>query len=364
MADMIKLTPEELQAQAAEMKALEKEYTSLFSNVSSELGKVNSNWSPNLSNNFTGKIRSAQNRFMYITEELNNGAKVADSCAITFRSVDSELAKIYSTDTGVLPKAVSGGETTQAKESILMGYVEDLAATGDAFAWFEDWLEEHVSPEDEIYIDYALDLFEEIFEKVLDGETCGEEVISGWKTLTKAYSFVSDLAQGELEPDSVLDLGKAIAKGKNAYLYTGFDAVSYALDKGSARLDEMEAEMLEQLKEGDVLGTVIDGAEGFIDTIIGGVTECTFNLAGVEVDRAIGKIPILGNALNAKTKLVTNELFGEAMSIGDCVKEVGQGLSDGIDWTTDVLTAATDIVTDGITNGVKGICSYIGKLCK
>lgn len=358
MADMIKLTPEELQAQAAEMKALEKEYTSLFSNVSSELGKVNSNWSPNLANNFTGKIRSAQNRFMYITEELNNGAKVADSCAITFQSVDSELAKIYSTDTDVLPKVVFRGETP-AKDSALSGYIEDLAATGEVFAWLENWYEENVSTEDQVYYDYALDLFEEIFEG-----TTGEELIKEWKTLQKAYSFVSDLAQGELEPDSVLDLGKAIAKGKNAYLYTGFDAVSYALDKGSARLDEMEAELLGQLKEGDVLGTVIDGAEGFIDTIIGGVTECTFNLAGVEVDRAIGKIPFVGNALNAKTKQFTNELFGEAMSIGDCVKEVGQGLSDGIDWTTDVLTAATDIVTDGITNGVKGICSFIGKLCK
>lgn len=359
MADMIKLTPEELQAQAAEMKALEKEYTSLFSNVSSELGKVNSNWSPNLANNFTGKIRSAQNRFMYITEELNNGAKVADSCAITFQSVDSELAKIYSTDTGVLPKAVSGGEPTQAKESILMEYVGNLAATGEVFAWLENWYAENVSTEQQVYYDLAFDLFEEVVEG-----TNGEELIKEWKTIKQAYSFVSDLAQGELEPDSVLDLGKAIAKGKNAYLYTGFDAVSYVLDKGAARVDELEAEMLEQIKEGDVLGTVIDGAEGLIDTIIGGATECIFNLAGAEVDSAIGKLPVLGSAINASSKLITNELFGEAMSIGDCVKEVGQGLSDGIDWTTDVLTAATDIVTDGITNGVKGICSYIGKLCK
>ncbi|MBO5869586.1 MAG: hypothetical protein J6Q89_02435, partial [Clostridia bacterium] len=77
------------------MKNLEGEFSTLFSGVSSELGKINKNWSPNLSHNFEGKINSAQKSFAHITQELMNGAKVADTCAVTFQSVDSELSKIY-----------------------------------------------------------------------------------------------------------------------------------------------------------------------------------------------------------------------------------------------------------------------------
>ena len=93
MGERIKITPAELQAQAVEMKTLEGEFSSLFSGVSSDLKKLNTNWSPNLSHNFEGKINSAQKSFTQITQELMNGAKVADTCAVTFESVDSLLAK-------------------------------------------------------------------------------------------------------------------------------------------------------------------------------------------------------------------------------------------------------------------------------
>ena len=98
MGERIKITPAELQAQAVEMKTLEGEFSSLFSGVSSDLKKVNTNWSPNLSHNFEGKINSAQKSFTQITQELMNGAKVADTCAVTFQSVDSELSKLYCTE--------------------------------------------------------------------------------------------------------------------------------------------------------------------------------------------------------------------------------------------------------------------------
>ena len=98
MPEKIKLTPSELQAQAAEMKSLESEYSSLFGGVSSELNKVNSNWSANLAHNFSGKINSTNKSFSKITQELMNGAKVADTCAVTFESVDTQLAKLYCSD--------------------------------------------------------------------------------------------------------------------------------------------------------------------------------------------------------------------------------------------------------------------------
>lgn len=95
MADKIKLTPSELQAQASEMRVLKQEYESLFASVTSELGNINRNWSAKLANNFRGKIVGAQKTFSQLTEDLMNGAKVADTCAVTFESVDSQLAKLY-----------------------------------------------------------------------------------------------------------------------------------------------------------------------------------------------------------------------------------------------------------------------------
>lgn len=122
MAEKIKLTPGELQAQSGEMKTLEAEYSTLFSNVSNDLKSVNANWSPNLSHNFTGKINSAQKTFSQITTELMNGAKVADTCAVTFESVDSELAKLYCTD---------GNEKS------------DYQTTAEVMQWLSgDWIDE------------------------------------------------------------------------------------------------------------------------------------------------------------------------------------------------------------------------------
>jgi len=94
----IQLTPSELQTQANEMQALETEYSILFTGVSSDLKNVNGNWSANLSNNFEGKINSAQNSFIQITQELMKGSKVANTCAVTFESVDSLLAKDFDND--------------------------------------------------------------------------------------------------------------------------------------------------------------------------------------------------------------------------------------------------------------------------
>lgn len=99
MATKIQLTPGELQAQATEMQNLESEYSALFAGVSSNLKSLNRNWSANLSNNFEGKINSAQKSFTLITQELMKGAKVANTCAVTFESVDSELAKLSGEDT-------------------------------------------------------------------------------------------------------------------------------------------------------------------------------------------------------------------------------------------------------------------------
>ena len=90
----IKITPAELRLQAVAMEGLEAEFAALFANIGNDLNCINSNWSANLARNFSGKITSAQKQFAHITQMLEEGAKAADTCANTFESVDSALAKI------------------------------------------------------------------------------------------------------------------------------------------------------------------------------------------------------------------------------------------------------------------------------
>lgn len=89
----IELTPTELLSQSNELSSLAERYESLFSNVSSILNNVNTGWSEVLSNNFEGKINSAQKNFSGIVNALSQGANVASTSANSFENVDSLLAK-------------------------------------------------------------------------------------------------------------------------------------------------------------------------------------------------------------------------------------------------------------------------------
>ena len=91
---LIKLDAAELKYQASEMTALGTEYEHLFSSVSSVLKDVNNNWSPNLANNFSGKIASAQKGFSNVVEMLNFGAEAANSSAESFGNIDTEISRV------------------------------------------------------------------------------------------------------------------------------------------------------------------------------------------------------------------------------------------------------------------------------
>lgn len=94
----VKITTEDLLAQSNEMMTLQNEYSGLFSGVSSELNKVNCNWSANLAHNFLGKIVCSSNIFLKITKDLINAANAAKMSAETFEAIDRELAKMYGND--------------------------------------------------------------------------------------------------------------------------------------------------------------------------------------------------------------------------------------------------------------------------
>ena len=96
MSETIKLSPEMLISQAAQLSTLSNDFNNLFDSVVSELNTINGNWSKNLANNFAGKIVSAQNGFRSVVDALNNGSEAARICAESFENIDDVLAKMMS----------------------------------------------------------------------------------------------------------------------------------------------------------------------------------------------------------------------------------------------------------------------------
>lgn len=172
------------------------------------------------------------------------------------------------------------------------------------------------------------------------------------------YTVVSGLHQGDLTVEEVWDIAKDLASDKVAVV---LQAIDYSFNKGQLRSDEMERQMIEQLREGDVLGAVIDLGEGFIDTIIGGAIDVTGDVLGGAVDGLIDEIPVV-KGINMATEYVTG-LFGanegDGYSIGGLIGTGAEAISDGLDYVTDGVTYVTDIVTDGITSGFKGGIKFV-----
>lgn len=92
MQDLFELTPELLLAQSQEMLSLCSAYESLFGNIASDLNGINSSWSDLLSNNFSGKIGSAQKAFTGALTMLRNSANSIRIVAETSQEMDTAWA--------------------------------------------------------------------------------------------------------------------------------------------------------------------------------------------------------------------------------------------------------------------------------
>lgn len=92
MQDLFELTPELLLEQSQEMSSLCSAYENLFGNISTDLNGINESWSDLLSNNFSGKIGSAQKTFSGALTMLQNSAATARSVAETMQEMDNTWA--------------------------------------------------------------------------------------------------------------------------------------------------------------------------------------------------------------------------------------------------------------------------------
>lgn len=249
--------------------------------------------------------------------------------------------------------------------SLFVNYSLDLVSTivsdkiqtdGDLWKQIQKQILE--LPEDVKLAGDSLKWIEKLYNKAPDWVTHGFDVFLP-ETLKDTYTLTSGLLQGNLKMEECWDVAKNILSIKTKYAIV-CETIEYALDKGEKRSREMERQMLEQLKEGDILGTVFEGAEGFIDSIIGGTIEVLGDVAGNKVD----KIPIIKN-INQFVEYGTGVFGwndGDGYSLGGLIGQAGESIAEGIDGITDIVTDATDVVTDAVTGGMKTGINWVSSL--
>lgn len=179
-------------------------------------------------------------------------------------------------------------------------------------------------------------------------------------TLKDSYTLTSGILQGDLTLEDCWDVAKNILP-KKTEIVAICETLEYTFETGAVRNKEMERELLDQIKEGDFLGAAFDGAEGFVDIIIGGSVEVLGDLAGGYVDSKIDNMPVI-KGINLLTEYATGLLGwneGEGYSVGGLIGAATEKVSEGIDAATDFITDATDVVTDAITDGAKAGINWV-----
>ncbi len=249
-------------------------------------------------------------------------------------AVDEQLEKIKE----VLHSVGSGG--TNILESFFDDLKEDVDTAGEALSWLEEKYES--IPREARGVINIL----------------GKELLPD--SLEDAYKLTSGLIQGDLTREEFYDVMGGITS-KNAYVNAVVEVFDYTFTTGKERGEEMDAAILEQAKEGDILGVLMEGTEGFVDTILAGSVECLFGVGGNMIDGVLGDVPIVGSVLNETTKYITGKVTGgEEYTIGQLFGLAGKKTGEFIDGATDVITDVTDVVTSGLTKGVKAVGSWIG----
>lgn len=176
----IKLTPEQLLAQSTEMASLQKEFESLFSQVTTSLNCLNDSWSEALAGNFAGKITAAQKSFSSVATMMLNGASAARISANGFSSPGAVLALLC-----------GGDIASQDKISELSSWISEK---GEALGESPDVVLGALSELTGMDISSA----KEVLKKISQGDYEGAVQIAGEKGL----DWLAAGASGELSSDN------------------------------------------------------------------------------------------------------------------------------------------------------------------
>ena len=255
----IQITPSELLAQSTEMENLKRQYETLFQQVNNILKNVNENWSPNLANNFAGKITAAQSCFSKIAEMLGTGAELTKGSAESFASIDKQLAAKFfneksstaggggaaSSGGGNFGGGSGGGRFTDSATDTGDYLTDSRNSAGKALEQIEEWRNTDAGKGAEFFYD-------------LFGKTIGDNGTFG--TAKSAWDITTDIITGDVGWDTaeaavdVLDTTSIGVFGNTVeYVHENIDTLNGINDR-----------MMKELMEGDLLGFAAATGEGFL----------------------------------------------------------------------------------------------------
>lgn len=319
----IKLTPEELLAQSAELASIQAEFQSLFTQVTGSLNSLNDNWSEALAGNFAGKIAAVQKSFASVADMMANGAAAARVGANTFTEPGAVLA-------------------------LLCGGMDSIKTPSQILSWLEgDEAKDLIVGQLSKLTGVDLDTANKILENVSNGNYEEAIQLAG----EKGIDVVAGLMSGELSPDSWVGQLEELTGGKlglgglekayykNLFGNTAENAVNIVKDMYFGEGDPEYA--LKQL--GEMAWNIGPGA------VIETGSDAAFNV--------VKNIPVIGDYYTDKG--VTDGEGAISSMIGDLTYMI----------TGDSETAAADAnyyqahggIASGIVDGVIDIGSYVSE---
>ena len=314
-AERIEITPSLLREQSLRMEKLSSRFETLLNSVTQDLNQINSSWSDRLSNNFTGKISTAQKSFLgalsmllMTSESTKNAANVIEE----FEQRWSGKVKGKFGETGLYRGIVShliskGANTvTEAREKVKGAkkqYEENVPSS--VRAWIDAATGKGIG---EVLGDWSF--APDVIEKLMDGDLDGALQKLG-KTEIKAIAK---------------ETAKALGADKGTAGLVGRLAVYSAADTAEAIGAFIENPSLETFNNIGMQAQV----QPFIDVVGDDVKKWVSRIPGVsEYYEAHGG---LDNMFNTATGELNNLIYGDQEIADYCenyYKESG-GLLGGI----------------------------------
>lgn len=306
----IELTPAELLTQSNELNILAQRYESLFSGVSSVLNNANTGWSDFLSNNFEGKINSAQKGFSGIVNALMKGSEVAHTSATSFESVDTLLAKL------------NLGESTAA--AVIGSMISNGGTNNEEYIGFWDELRKKYESGQNI-ADYVRDYYEQLPDELKDTFDVDE------------LEFVLDVMEQDFNEWTTLDVDPSIVE--DIAKYCGLEGI-YA--KGISKVYDM----IMNPENAGTFGELYTGQQWMEDEAIRLLSDGNYSegLKMAATSAGIGIYAIFYGSFDALTEIST-----------DIVEEGTDAIMEALDYVAEIVPGNTD---NTIVDNAKTILDY------
>lgn len=199
MAKQIKLTPELLKSQAADLSKLADDYDAFLGTIYQEITNLNGNWSTKLAQNFVVKITKTKSLFDSLVKTLNDGSKSALEAATRFEEADGSI----SIEQALSDALYDNGAVDKDLNRFWEEYLEIIRSQGTSEEKVKEtiaWLKEILAQNSEI--------LDNLPPEIKEALTLVDDIDIGVGLVESLTEYFSNLNSGSIESqiDSVVDV--------------------------------------------------------------------------------------------------------------------------------------------------------------